>query len=306
MTDISYKRFENWGLGVFSGSVNMAIEEYLIRRVADEAGGETATIRSYSFPKNSVIIGYAQAPDAVFDSRMEVTRRITGGAHVQTGPNTLGYSVVVPRNGTFKKYDEMRDYFAKRVANALTNLGIGSVEVDNSTSTINVDGRIIEGHAMWWGAKSALIHGLVVLSPYDVDRMASGIFLKEREIGGEKYSEYEALRRLPTVCTELGYPDKIHMLRKVVSDAILREVTGGEYSNMEINGDTIDASIDIFKRRHGKHAWIKERKPAFTEDEVEAIPGEELNGPLRKGLGYCFFLEVDDKSFKEMASKDTQ
>jgi hypothetical protein len=33
---------------------------------------------------------------------------------------------------------------------------------------------------------------------------------------------------------------------------------------------------------------------------VEAIPGEELSGKLKKDLGYCMYIEVPDKDFAKM------
>ncbi|MBI1978725.1 MAG: lipoate--protein ligase family protein [Candidatus Aenigmarchaeota archaeon] len=298
--------YEHWGTGVLSADTNMALEEYLLKRVAEQKS--FAAMRFYSFARDTIVLGYAQANDAVkrLDAGVELTRRITGGSHVQTGKNIVAYSFVVPRDGSFRHFEDMRAYYAERVANSLGNIGIESVTVDNKASTINVGGRIIASHAIFWGVNSALLHGLIHLTPYDVDRIAERVMLQQRQIGSHTYSEYAALKNLPTVATELngrisGNRIKDHVLRQLVSDAISQEVTGGHFEKKQIDDNVMARSSELFQKRYGTPLWVNEHRPTFTPVEVEAIPGEELDGPLRKNLGYCLFIQVPDSDFKEMS-----
>lgn len=57
----------------------------------------------------------------------------------------------------------------------------------------------------------------------------------------------------------------------------------------------------MIEDKHKKPEWIEKRRPPFTKDRIEAIPFEELDGPLKKDLGYCMFLQVKDKDFKKIA-----
>ncbi|MCH7758972.1 lipoate--protein ligase family protein [Patescibacteria group bacterium] len=303
-------RYENWGVGVFSANINMALEEFLIQRVAQErAEKHLATVRFYSFSHDSIVLGYGQDLDVIrqLDSKVELTRRITGGSHIQTGPNMIAYSFVVPRDGTFNTYEELRAYYAGSVARALQKIGIGNPVVDNQASTINVNGRVIASHALWWGVKSALLHGLIMLSPYDVDAIASRVLLKKRIIDNKVYSEYLTLKNLPTVSTELrarrSAPSLKHrILYDVVSRAILDEVAGDTYTNQSINKSVINKSLEFLTQRYGVSQWTQKHTPTFTREEVEEIPGEELAGPLKKNLGYCLFIQVRDEDFKQMSN----
>ena len=54
--------YEYWGNEIFDSRFNMAVEEYLLRRAAN---GKSAAVRFFSFPKDSVILGYAQSTDAI-------------------------------------------------------------------------------------------------------------------------------------------------------------------------------------------------------------------------------------------------
>lgn len=297
--------YEYWGNGVFSQHENMGIEQYLIERVGNQKpGGNKASVRFYTFNRDSIVLGYAQATDVLkqLDSGFGLARRVTGGSHVQTGPNIIAYSFVVPRDGTFKHFEDMRRYYADCVAGALQDIGLTSVEVDNKASIINVGGRPIAGHAIYWGIKSAMLHGVIALTPYDANKINSMVHLKSRRIGNEVYTEYDALRNSPAVLTELnGNNLGGERLREIVGDAILRRVTEGDYTEMSVDGDVLKESLFLLRKRLGREKWVSEREPPFTTQEVEAIPGEELSGNLRKGLGYCLYFGVEDKDFKRMA-----
>ncbi|MBI2545498.1 MAG: lipoate--protein ligase family protein [Candidatus Aenigmarchaeota archaeon] len=297
--------YEYWGNGAFSQHENMGIEQYLIERIGNQKpGGNKAALRFYTFNKDSIVLGYAQATDVIrkLDSDFGLARRVTGGSHVQTGPNIIAYSFVVPRDGTFRHFEDMRKYYASHVAGALEDIGLSSIEVDNKASIINVGGRPIAGHAIYWGIKSAMLHGLIALTPYDVNKINSMVYLRSRMIGNETFTEYDALRNSPAVSTELnGSNPENGRLRQLVGDAILRRVTEGDYTKMKVGDDVLRESLVLLRKRLGREKWVSEREPPLTTREVEEIPGEELAGNLRTGLGYCLYFAVEDKDFKKIA-----
>jgi len=306
--------YEYWGIEVLPGHVQMALEEFLIKRVAElgrRPETRTAAVRFFSFPQDTIVLGYGQDTDIIKkrDSSFFLTRRVTGGSHVQTGMNTLAYTFVVPRDGKFANYEEMRAYYADLVARALKKLGIGPIEVDNKASIITVNGRIIASHAMFWGVRSALLHGLIILHPYDVDKIAERVILQKRKIGNYFYSEYLALKNLPAVSMELEKKLarsllRPSVLRQMVADAILEYVAGNRPKRQQITSEVIRDSFQLAQKKYGAALWIQERRPPYGRDEVEAIPGEELAGPLRSNLGYCLFSQVPDDDFKNMAEPE--
>lgn len=296
--------YEYWGNATLPAHLNMALEEFFLRRAATGK----AIVRFYSFPRDTVVLGYAQANDPVkrFDNTFDVTRRISGGSHIQTGQNIIAYSFAAPRDGSFSHYEDMRAYYAQHVADALTDLGIEGVEVDNKASTINVDGKIIAAHAAVWGVHSALLHGLICIDPYDADGLANRVQLGTRKIGGNAYSEYQALKRLPAISLLLKKlaphaPDRTAALREIVGDAILRRVTR-DHEKMEVTPQNVKESYELMRDKFGQSRWINSRRPPFTKQEIEEIPFEELNGELLKNLDYCLFLQVENSDFKRMCT----
>lgn len=299
--------YEYWGNRTFPSHVNMALEEFFFRR----ASQNVATVRFFDFPKDSVVLGYAQDTDVIKkqDNMFDITRRITGGSHVQVGSNIIAYSFTVPRDGSFRTYEDMRAFFAEHVANALSDLGIENITVDNKASTINVDGKVVASHAIIWGVQSALLHGLIIIDPYDVDELASRVSLQNRKIGKKVYFEYTALKNLPAVSGLLNNiaPNadgsvRSDILKDIISEAILKHATKNKHDNKKVNSTIISESFNLLNRKYNLPVWINKRRPPFSKEEVEVIQGEELNGPLKKNLGYCLFIDVKNKDFKKMAT----
>jgi len=297
--------YEYWGNGRFPAHHNIALEELFLKRAADGK----AIIRFYSFPKDTVVLGYAQATDPVKSpDGIDVTRRITGGSHIQTGKNIIAYSFAVPRDGTFRNYEDMRAYYAQHVADALTGLGVDGVQVDNKASVITTDDKIIAAHALIWGVESALLHGLIFIDHYDADAVAKRVHLGRRKVGGEIYSEYAALKNLPAISTLLdrlaiNSHNRTASLRNIVAEAILAKLTS-THERKEISPKTVNESFELMKKKFSRGSWIDSRRPPFTEQEIDEIPFEELDGKLLKKLGYCLFLQVRDKDFKKMCMSE--
>ena len=295
--------YEYWDNTTFNGKVNMALEEYMLRRAAET---KKAMVRFYSFTNDTVVLGYAQATDALKSNEVDVVRRATGGSHVQTGKNIIAYSFAVPRDGSFNNFEDMRRYYAEHVANAFSSLGIDNVEPDNKASSVNVDGKVAAAHAIIWGVNSALIHGLIVINPYDMEKLAQRIYLGTRVIGGKVYSDYDAIRNIPAIeeiLPELAKnsSERTEAIKKILAEVILREVTKGKHENKAIDDKIINASWPLLERRYGKQLWTSTHNPVFTKVEIEEIPGEELDGKLKEKLGYCMYIQVPDKDFKRMA-----
>ena len=295
--------YEYWGFGTYNAAVNMALEEAMLLRAKKKAA-----IRFYDFARDSVVLGYAQSTDALKKRDADVVRRVTGGSHVQTGKNILAYSIAVPRDGSFRGYEDMRAYYAEKIRAAVENMGIDDVTADNHASSINIGDKVVAGHAMFWGVESALIHGLILIEPYQMEKLAARIALGKRKIGTKTYSEYDALKNAPTVAGETdaakNAPQRNNAVKNIMAERILAELAGGKHANEPINEKTVAKAMPLLAKRYGNDAWTEERSPSFTSEDVEEIPGEELNGGLKKKLGYCMYLQVNDRNFRRMASND--
>lgn len=296
-----------WGNNSFPANINMALEEYFVKLAATD---RIPSIRFFTFDRDSIVLSYGQDTDVLkkLDYDVDLIRRLTGGSHVQTGQNTLAYMFAVPRDRSFKDLVEMRKYYGGIVARALENLGIENVEADHRACGVKIDGKIVASHAMLWGVDSALLHGLIIVKPYHVEKIASRVWLKTRKIHGRLYTEESALRNIPAILNQLqdfapnANPEqKLKAVNDLLAQEILREATKGKYERRKIDENVLARIQPLLQGKYNQKTWIHGREPAFTEKEVEEIPGEKLAGRLKKNLPYCLWIEVKNRDFKKMA-----
>ncbi len=299
--------YEYWGMQDLNIGSNMALEEYLLDRSIRE---NKATVRFWNVAKDAVVLGYGESEGSVkrLDGSFDLARRITGGSHIQFDSNCLAYSFTVPRDGSFRHFDDMRKYYAGKIADAFQELGIDVSAVDNRASTINVDDKVVASHAIFWGVKSALLHGLMIIKDYDVDRILERVALNERRIGRHIYTEYSALKNIPPLekllDSRINATDrsmKTAMAKRMITNEVLKQVTEGRYEKRELSKGIVEDAAKMIIKTHVGSPWVSDRNPAFGKEQAEAIPGEELDGALKNGLGYCLYSQVKDRDFEKMA-----
>src|SRR3989338_817142 len=287
--------YEYWFSDLYPTSVNMALEEYFLRRSAKKG-----CLRLWSVPQDSGVLGYSQATDVIkkFGSGFNVVRRASGGSHIQIGPNILAYTITVPRDGTFRHYEDMRSFYSEKIAKSLENLGVNNITVDNKASTINVDGKVVASHAVVWGVNSALLHGLIIVDPYNVNKLSNRLVLGSRKIGSKTYTEYSALKNIPAIsqlldntAKNLNQKQRTEALKEIVSQEILKFITENKFKNKKIDKKILLESYKLIQKKYGQEKWTKLKKPPFTKEEIKEIPGEKLDGPLKKNLGYCLYIQ---------------
>lgn len=291
--------FEFWGLEEFSAATNMGIDEHMMHYSAES---NSSVIRFYTV-HDAMGIGYAEQLKILTKDKptFEVFRRPTGGSHVQVDSSTLMYAFAAPRNGTFETYKSMRTYFDEQIAKGLRDLGISSALANVDAATIDIDGKVVGGDSMLWGVQSGLLQGLLVIDPYDVEKINERMQLKTRMIDGKVYREFDALKNLPAISTYLD-DNKKQTAKEIVADSILQRITGESHTEVKINDRILNEARKFVGKRYGRRSWLEKHKPTFKKDEIEESPREELQGPLSTRDGYCFYGLISDDEFKQMAA----
>jgi len=198
---------------------------------------------------------------------------------------------------------------ATSAADGLRDIGI-SITIDPKSQTMQYenDGKVIGGYSTIWGIQKSQVHGLITISPYDAEKIKRRVFLKTWKIKGEFYSEYDALKIMPTVSSILNGGKKFRNevyteeLKKKVAEVITKKLTeDGSFKNENIFDKVVNESIELAREKHSQDEWVYRHLPTFKRNEVEKIPGSELDGPLEKERGYCLWLFVKPENFREMS-----
>lgn len=266
--------FNYFGNGSHDMYTNMAAEEHMMSRVSREG---IPGLRLFTFDEPGIIIGYRQANDVTDD--LPVTRRMTPGSHVIVGDNTLGYSFCVP--STSKDVGKIRAHFAGQLAYALNDLGYDAQE-DNKASAIKIDGKIVAGHSMSGIGGSTLLHGFLVISPYERKILDSVNFY--RSVKGDGNVERRALENIPIISASI--PN--------ITKAILRRITDDEYETV------IDPPTDNEIAKYRDENWQNNAFPHIKN--MERFPQEDPNSRLFERGKYCIWSNISDEDLSRMAS----
>jgi len=296
--------YRDWGVNRLSGLDNMALEEFFLR---DAARTSNAHLRFYDFDRDTVVLGYNQATDVVkrWDASFTLTRRASGGSHVHIGQNVLAYSVIVPRDGSFRNHQDFRVFYGDKVAAALERAGMKDISTDHGASTVMQDGRVIASHAVTWGVQSALLHGIVHITPYDMATLLDRIRVNARKIGSKEYHEATALSNIPTAAGLLKVKphaspgQRASFVKNFLADQVRAELGGT--SRKLLSEPILLRAKKLQQEKYAQELWIKQRDPTFSPEEIEEFPGESLDGPLQEKQGYCLYSQVKNKDFKRMA-----
>ncbi len=140
-----------------------------------EGGQGLAMLRTYTWEKPCITIGYRQKPEAVKNPvKLEIVSRPTGGGVVYHQPGELTYSLVLPLDypGLPKSIQASCNYLSEAILNALIKSGIDA-ELFGKKGTLRSDlcfaaaeayeivyeGKKIVGSAQRRGRKALLQQG---------------------------------------------------------------------------------------------------------------------------------------------------
>ncbi len=183
----------SFGYSRNSAAKNMALDEAL--KELSEKTGRTY-IRFYDFERDSVILSTSDDPSSIRDrSKVEVTRRETGGKTIYVGENTLAYSVSGPLRGDSKVSgpEALHRKYSSVALSGISEIIGNSAKVSlGGVYAINVDGMPIAGHAQSIGlGHSFLYHGVVAVSRWNSKRI--------RDVMDFPESDYEKIGMLPAL-----------------------------------------------------------------------------------------------------------
>ena len=149
---------------------NLAFDEVLFDLCEEDC--LKGVLRFWEPRRPFVVIGYANDPETEVHMQrcrhegIPVLRRCTGGGTVVQGPGCLNFTLILPLT-----YDRAcagitstNTLCMERLAHALRPMLPGSTISVGGDADLTVDGRKVAGSAQRRGARSLLLHGVVLLS----------------------------------------------------------------------------------------------------------------------------------------------
>lgn len=223
--------------GLRSAAENMALDEIILRAVAENNAPNT--IRFLRFSKPCVLVGYHQdieqevRLDYCLSKGIEINRRITGGGAIYFHPLHLGWEVIAKWTDPFpKNIEKLYEYVCRPVVSALRRLGLNAKF--RPKNDIEINGRKISGTGGTNHGDSFLFQG-TLLTDLDIREMLKCLKIPVKKLSDK---EVESLKeRVTTLKWELGYIPDLNQVKKLILEEMCRhfkiEAREGELTEYE-------------------------------------------------------------------------
>ncbi len=166
---------------------NLALEEALFLKSKQAAlkGTEVQPIvKTYSFTKPSVILGYMQKLNEINkqfcdDHKIDVTMRTTGGGSVYLGRNDVQYSMILPQHYSKQLLTKINS----SIVNAMQDVGFSpQLLTKTGHSVVRLDKRGVIFDAQRRFKHVLLHHGTTLVDNYDYEHMPSALRATKEEL----------------------------------------------------------------------------------------------------------------------------
>ncbi len=232
----------------FSGAMNMALDEAIMKRV--RSGESLPTIRLYKWKPSCVSIGYFQGlkqeidEDACDKYEVDIVRRQTGGGAVYHDAE-ITYSLIAPTSYFAKDIKKSYQEICSSIVNALVDLGI--MAEFSPINDIMVGPQKISGNAQTRKEGILLQHGTILVK-VDVDKMFSLL-----KVGKEKISDklVASVKKAVTSLELQGRSEEEFLVAFKKSLSADYNLIEGDYEDIELE----DAKI-IAAEKYGSLEWI--------------------------------------------------
>ncbi|MEM8862974.1 MAG: lipoate--protein ligase [Chloroflexota bacterium] len=252
--------------GITDPSVNLAIEEFLLRYLTSEP-----ELVLFYINEPSVIIGRNQNsieevdPDFIEENKINVVRRLSGGGAVYHDHGNLNFSYISSAAENLHNYQ----HFINPVVEALNKLGVPA-ELKGK-SDVFVDGKKISGNAQYASRGRMVSHGTILFNT-NVKHMMQALNPRQAII---ESTAVQSVRNFVTnVQDHLAKPVTIDELKRCLLEEIFQTDSPPEYKLSSSDWKEIE---QIRGLRFGTWNWNYGRTPNFNIQKTGEFPTGKID-----------------------------
>lgn len=260
--------------GVTDPRVNLAFEEYLLRR-----SDRKEPLLLFYINEPSVIIGRNQNtieeidPDYVAAHGIHVVRRLSGGGAVYHDLGNLNFSFVTDGKEDLHNFTK----FIEPVVAVLRSLGLPA-EV-RGRSDIFVEGRKVSGNAQYATPTRMFSHGTLLFDT-DIGEMLRAINPRRVKI------ESKAVRSVRSVVANIRELLPRDMTIEDLKAAMLRGLFGdGPCPALELTAEDWAEIQEMARARYGQWSWNYGRSPQFNVQKSARLPAGKVDARIDVDAG---------------------
>lgn len=268
--------------GITDASVNLALEEHVLRTVE----GEDSFLLFY-VNAPSIIIGRNQNtieeinPDVVRERGIRVVRRISGGGAVYHDLGNLNFSFLTPyAPERFNRYAE----FTQPVVEVLRELGVPA-EL-NGRNDIVAEGRKISGNAQFVSRGRMFSHGTLLLDS-DLDAVTAALNPKPGKIESKGHKSVRS--RVANISEFLSEPLEVHELRQRIVERIWGH---RDPPLLELGEPDWSAVRTLVERKYGTWEWNYGESPACNVQRAKRFATGEVDLRIQVERGWIQGIRI--------------
>jgi lipoate---protein ligase len=283
--------------GINDPSINLALEEYLLRNILREE-----EILLFYINEPSIIIGRHQNTieeinqEYVEAHHVHVVRRLSGGGAVYHDLGNLNFSFITPYHK-----DEFQNFkkFTEPVVRALQNMGIKAGL--SGRNDILVDERKISGNAQYVTTQRMVSHGTLLFNS-DLSRVGEALHVKASKISSKGIKSVRS--RVANLTEFLDHPLDIMAFRSY----LLTEIFSGskeipQYHLTEADWQSVHA---LTNERYRNWDWNYGKSPKFNVQKTNRFPFGEVEACIDVENGLIQSIKFFGDFFSEQEPSELE
>lgn len=262
--------------GITDPSINLAIEEYILRYLDQD---ETYLLFYINGP--SIIIGKNQNTieeinrDYVEENGIQVVRRLSGGGAVYHDLGNLNFSFITKDDGSsfqdFKKFTEP-------VIEALHHMGVNAELIGRND--IQVDGKKISGNAQFATRGRMFSHGTLMFHS-QIEHVVSALNVSKEKIESKGIKSIRS--RVGNIRDYMDRDITIEEFKQLILDYIAKREGGLE--QYHLTEDDWEKINEISAERYQNWDWNYGRSPKFNTQRSKRFPAGTIDVRLQVDKG---------------------
>ncbi len=284
-------------LNEHDASINLALEEYMIRRP-----GLKDDVVLFYINAPSIIIGRHQNTieeinkDYVDEHNIRIVRRLSGGGAVYHDLGNLNFSFMTNyQQGYFKNFQ----LFTEPVIRCLQKLGVDA-EL-SGRNDILIEGFKVSGNAQYISHGRMVSHGTLLFNS-DLSHVADALHVHASKIASKGIKSVRS--RVTNILEYIHPPITIEEFRQALLDTYFQDTAGVEYYPLtDEDWKQVHALAD---ERYRSWEWNYGSSPAFNIEKRERFDHGEIDARLDVEKGIIRAAKFYGDYFAERETSDLE
>lgn len=256
---------------IFDPAVNLALEEYCVRKL-----DMSDDYLLFYINEPSVIIGKHQNTIEEIDSAyvmekgIHVVRRISGGGAVYHDKGNLNFSFM-----TRYSHDSIHNFklFTQPVIDVLAELGINA-EL-NGRNDITVDGKKISGNAQFTDTRSMFSHGTLLFNTH-LEDVVKALNVKQEKIESKGIKSVRS--RVANISDYLSRQMSIDEFKQKLTDSIFKDA--GSTFHYRLTHEQWNDVMKLAESKYRSWDWNFGRSPEFNIQKINRFEFGQIDARI--------------------------